>query len=211
MRSWVALFLQGRRRKRAGSGPSAPVITGTAWEWSQIDEGYIDAYLEWTFDLGNFPPGNLEVWERDVNNADYIAGTLPIEQRSFWHFSVTAEAYDLYYRIRYVCGDVVGPFSSEVTVRPYPAPSAPQSLEGTPGGSQNVQLTWNMDNVQFDDGCQIEGRIGANPFAVLATTSAGLDSSFFHVSSTGTWDFRVRAYNGVGFSPYSNEVQIVVT
>src|SRR5436190_21748398 len=85
-RSWLAIWLQQRRRKRAvPTTPNAPVITGSAWAWNQTEEGFVDIYLEFTFEHGAFPVASFEVCEHDENNSDYVAATPQSDQISFWH------------------------------------------------------------------------------------------------------------------------------
>ena len=211
LRSWVALFLQERRRYRAEGGgvPAAPVITGSAWEWGQTEAGWVDIYMEFTFDHGAFPVATLEVWAHDLNNADRVVAVLPSDQTSWWHNHVAEDATTFYYRMRYVNGPVVGPFSNEIGVLPYNAPAAPSNLqaEGDNGGS--AVLTWDMTGVDFEDGVLVEGRRGSDEFAQIGSTGPDVGSWMGGVAS-GNWEFRVRAWNGVGFSDYSNTASATV-
>jgi hypothetical protein len=175
------------------------------------DEGWRDAYIEWTFDLGNSPPGNLEVWERDVNNADHVVATLPIEQRSFWHYSVNTDPIDAYYRVRYIYGlDVVGPFSNEFLVHLDDPLGAPDALGAAALGSDQVSLTWDMTGVNGEDGCWIEARIDATPFAPMWQTAPDQASLTVNLSEPGYWEFRIRAYRGEFYSDYSNVASVDV-
>src|SRR5437660_7203949 len=78
LRSWVALFLQERRRYRAEGGgvPAAPVITGYSWVWDQTEPGWVDVSLDFTFDHGTLPPAIIEVWfQKEGNNPAVLVGS----------------------------------------------------------------------------------------------------------------------------------------
>src|SRR5678816_4281661 len=86
LRSWVAWYLQGRRRHRAApSSPPAPVITQGWYAWADTEPGWVDNYITIAFDAGTVPPGVFEVWEHDFNNSLRLLGTIPSEGLVDYH------------------------------------------------------------------------------------------------------------------------------
>lgn len=83
-------------------------------------------------------------------------------------------------------------------------PAAPTYLNANALSSSQVQLTW-IDNASNETSFRIEARTGAAAFAEVAT--AGVNAYVAIVSGllrATPYDFRVRARNGSGDSPYSN-------
>ena len=70
----------------------------------------------------------------------------------------------------------------------------------------SLQLTW-ADNSQNEDGFDIERKAGTNGvFLALLTVEANQKSyTDANLSNGTTYCYRVRAFNSIGGSPYSNE------
>lgn len=92
---------------------------------------------------------------------------------------------------------------TQVTVTPT-LPAAPTNLNATALPGQ-INLVW-QDNSNNETGFTIERRAGAGAFAPLANVVAGVtnyqDNS---VAELTTYTYRVRSYNDVGPSAWSNE------
>ncbi len=92
---------------------------------------------------------------------------------------------------------------TQVTVTPT-LPAAPTNLNATPLPGQ-INLVW-QDNSNNETGFTIERRVGAGDFAPLATVVAGAANYQDNgLAELTTYTYRVRAYNGVGASAWSNE------
>ena len=125
-------------------------------------------------------------------------------------YSSTDVVSDTRYWFRVRAYNVVGPsgYTNEVSAI-LVAPSGPTSLVATPFSATRIDLTW-TDNAADEQGYRIErapdvaGAAGA--WAEIATTGAGVQvySSTSLQSDTRYW-YRVRAFNALGSSPYSNE------
>ncbi len=85
-------------------------------------------------------------------------------------------------------------------------PAAPTGLAATAASTTQINLAW-TDNSSNETGFKIERCSGAgcSNFAQIATTGAGV-SSYANTGLTAstTYSYRVRAYNNVGDSDYSN-------
>jgi len=89
-------------------------------------------------------------------------------------------------------------------------PAAPSSL--TAGfGSANLVVSW-IDNASDETGFSIERCLGTGctAFGQIATVGAGATSYADTFHASGTNRYRVRAFNGAGYSDYSNTAEIVM-
>jgi len=115
------------------------------------------------------------------------------------------------YRVRAynVGGDSGYSNTAEATTQSAPTvPNAPSSLTATAGasGSRTINLSW-ADNSGNETGFKIERCRNATctSFSQIATVGANTTSfSNTGLSAGKTYRYRVRAYNGVGDSAYSN-------
>jgi hypothetical protein len=87
---------------------------------------------------------------------------------------------------------------------PPAAPSAPSALVATATSSSQVHLTWS-DNSSNETSFRIEVRTGAASFADVGSVGGNSTGAIVSGLSPATlYDFRVRARNGSGDSPYTN-------
>jgi hypothetical protein len=85
-------------------------------------------------------------------------------------------------------------------------PTAPTGLTAAAASRSQINLIW-TDNSANESGFRIERSTNGTNFQQIATVGANVTS----LASTGlardrTYYYRVRAYNSVGSSPYSNVV-----
>ncbi len=84
-------------------------------------------------------------------------------------------------------------------------PAAPGNLTATAVSSSQINLTWS-DNSSNEDGFRIERKTGTGAYAEITTVGPNVSSySDMSLSASTTYTYRVRAYNTVGNSDYSNE------
>ncbi len=85
---------------------------------------------------------------------------------------------------------------------------APGNLSASTISKTNVLLEW-TDFSETEDGFRVERQAGNGAFDEIATLGANVSSyNDFSVSSTTRYHYRVRAFNSLGYSPYSNQVSI---
>jgi hypothetical protein len=84
-------------------------------------------------------------------------------------------------------------------------PAAPTALSATAVSSTQINLTW-TDNSGFnEDGFKIERSQNANSWTQIGTVGPGVTTfASTGLSANKTYSYRVRAYNVLGNSPYSN-------
>jgi predicted acyltransferase (DUF342 family) len=93
---------------------------------------------------------------------------------------------------------------------PYVAPDAPRTLMATAASSSQIELAW-TDYANNETGFYIErATASAGPFTQIASIGANIEkySNTGLTSNTNYW-YRVRAYNAVGNSAYSNTANAI--
>ena len=111
-----------------------------------------------------------------------------------------------YYRIRaYNSGGNSG-YSNEADATTWSAPDSPGNLSASTASTTQINLSWS-DNSSNEDGFKIERKTGSGgTWSQITTVGANTESySNSGLSPGTTYYYRVRAYNGLGDSPYSNE------
>lgn len=87
------------------------------------------------------------------------------------------------------------------------APNAPGNLAASAVSSNSIKLTW-TDNVTNESGFKLERSLDGQTFAQIATLSENTTSyTDTGLAASTRYFYRVRAYNGVGDSAYSNTTQ----
>jgi PA14 domain-containing protein/fibronectin type III domain protein len=83
--------------------------------------------------------------------------------------------------------------------------AAPTNLTATVVSAYKITLSWS-DNSSNESGFKVERKVPGNDFMVVATVPTGSTSySNERLNGSTTYVYRVRAYNGGGFSEYSEE------
>jgi hypothetical protein len=101
-------------------------------------------------------------------------------------------------------GGSSGPATSQPVTTPVTI-IAPTNLDATAFSSTQINLSW-TDNSNNEAGFKIERKTGAGSFTEIQTV--GIDVHNFSdtgLSASTTYTYKVRAYAGISFSPYSNE------
>jgi hypothetical protein len=110
-----------------------------------------------------------------------------------------------YYRVRANNGAGDSAYSNEANAT-IVLPTPPTSLAATAISSSQINLAW-TDNANNETGFKIERKTGAGgTYAQIATVGANVTSyNDTGLAASTSYYYRVRAYNGVGDSAYSNE------
>jgi hypothetical protein len=87
-------------------------------------------------------------------------------------------------------------------------PAAPSNLVGAPVGLKRVDLSW-TDNSTSESGFKIERSNNGTKFSQIATLGPGATTfSNTRLRRGKTYLYRVRAYNSIGYSAYSNTISV---
>lgn len=147
------------------------------------------------------------------NLANLQLGSTP-----YFTFDATPGLY--FARVRALFGATIGPPSNEVSIRVGPPPAPPLTPSGRPSAplnlgasvlGGNVTLTWSppADPAALL-GYQLEAGSAPNA-ANLVVTQLSATSLFVPGVGPGTYYVRVRAGNGSGLGPPSNEATVIVS
>lgn len=105
----------------------------------------------------------------------------------------------------YVSGTTGARLSRLATVVTYiTIPSTPANLTSTASSSSSINLSWLVVGNNDQGGFSIERSTDGVNFSVLATTTAAARSYLDSGLSAGTYYYKMRAYNTLGFSGYSS-------
>ena len=114
-----------------------------------------------------------------------------------------------YYRVRaYNVGGFSSYSNTDYAITATVFPSDPTDLAGT-ASSTSTHLNW-MDTSSNEEGFSIERSVDGTNFSVVASTMPNAVSHEDTNLSSGTYYYRINAFNTVGYSGYSNTVSVTV-
>ena len=118
LRVWLALRRQ-KQRRHSTPQPTAPYNLAGSFEWDETEVGRADALFDWQFDHGNCPVATFEIWWKSANGTGWVwtlLTTIPSSQIGYRHPSAVGPEAWVFYKLRYVNGAVVGPFSADLEI-----------------------------------------------------------------------------------------------
>ena len=134
-----------------------------------------------------------------------LLGTDTTSPYSYTWSSVAAGSYSLTARATDNGGAVTTSAAVNITVSGSTAPTAPSGLTATAASSSQIHLAW-TDNASNETGFYVErSTASASGFSQIASLGANVTTySSTGLTASTTYYYRVRAYNSVGNSAYSN-------
>ena len=125
-------------------------------------------------------------------------------------FSGLSEGQSYYWRIQASNLSGSGPWSD---VLEFSTLSAPTNLVLERSATNEITLTWE-DNAESEDGFVIERKVSPDTSFTLLDTLKGSGNTYIDTIATEqshTYTYRVKAYNSLTASNYSNEASILIT
>lgn len=163
--------------------------------------------LTWTDNSTNEDGFKIERSTNNLSNFTYIA-SVSANTTSYWDQGLQADQ-TYYYRI--YTFNAIGNSSYSNTsyaITETVVPGDPSNLSAT-NGTDSATLSW-QDNSTNEEQFNIERSTDDINFTQIGT--AGINTTQYTDSNltTGTYFYRVRAQNSIGFSNYTNEVSVTI-
>lgn len=95
---------------------AAPVIDESSYGWNGGDPSYADIEIGFSFNHGSYPTASLEVWVSRDGGAFVLLATVDSFNSYFLYDHATENEASFDFKLRYVNGSVVGPFSNVMHV-----------------------------------------------------------------------------------------------
>jgi len=183
------------------AAPAAPTnLTATAVSSSRIN-------LAWTDNANNEAGFKLE---RSTDGANFTQiAILAANATSYANTNLTAST-TFTYRIRSYEGTNHSAYSNTASATTQPVPAAPSNLTATASPSKGrIALAW-TDNATNEAGFKLERSTDGVNFTQIALLSAN-STSYTNAGLTSgvTYYYRVRAYDGLNNSGYSNSASAI--
>jgi hypothetical protein len=183
------------------SGPSAPSnLAGIAVSTSQIN-------LTWADNANNENGFKIERCQGSATCTNFAPLTTVAANVTAYSDSGLLPGTIYRYQIRATNGNgdsVNSNIATVTTLIPGTPPAAPGSLQAFTRSGYRIQLAWS-DNSTDEVGFRIEYCVGFNcsDFLPLTTATANANGVLISGLASGSYRFRIQAYNGAGSSGYS--------
>lgn len=193
------------KEKGSTTAPIAPSgLTATANDWDRIT-------INWSNNADNEAGHRIE---RRLGTGDFeLVNLIGANYSSYTDRGLSGNT-SYTYRVQAFNETGSSTFSNLATAttsaEPPSIPDSPYGLSAVSISTSSAELTW-FDASDNEDGFSIEQRSGTGSFAQVATIGANTKSHIVSGLATGaTYTFRVRAYNSLGNSEYTNEDQALI-
>ncbi len=177
------------------SGPQAPTgLRAVAQSGYQVDLSWTDASDDETafrVERSTDGIGFMLLVTLDANTRSY--SDLSVRSATTYHYRVAAQNDD----------GVSASSNAAIVATPAVAPRPPSGLEASAISRSEISLSW-RDNSDNEDGFRIERARDGGDFAEIASVGPDISSYIDLPADTTPFQYRVRAFNGIGTSSPSN-------
>jgi len=171
-------------------------LTATGTSTSEVTLSWIDR--------ATGEDGYRVEWKPSGGSTYTLLATLPANSNTFRHTGL-ADGSINYYRVRAFNNIPAESMNAEVVGAPKLNP--PSNLKATKITSSEVSLNW-VDNSSSESGFKIERKMGDGSYEEIGTVGANVTSYDDLDLPRGNYTYRVKAYNSVTTSSYSNESRV---
>jgi transcriptional regulator CtsR len=163
--------------------------------------------LSWKDNAGNETGFKIE---RRTSKGSYKQIATVGKNKTSYSDKGLADNTTYYYRVRAYNSSTNSAYSNESSTTTGSIPTAPSNLTAAPVSSSRISLTW-KDSSNNETGFKIERKKSGGSYKQITTLSANTTSyTDTGLSSDATYYYRVRAYNSIGNSTYSNEATVAM-
>jgi hypothetical protein len=92
--------------------PSDPSVTEAAYGWYEGPPAYADIEVSFSFNPGSYPAANVEIWASRDGGVFVLIATKGSSDSSFYYSHATENEAGFDFKVRYVNGATIGPFSN---------------------------------------------------------------------------------------------------
>jgi hypothetical protein len=189
-----------------GTSTTTPTVPASPSSLAVSSAAYNNVSLSWLDNASNESGYKVERSTDGVSFGEIA--TLGAGTRAFSDGSVSASSR-YFYRVRAYNSAGVSSYSNTVDVTTAAAatlPASPTGLAMTSAAYNSIALAW-WDNAGNESGYKVERSQDGVTFSEIASLGAGAGSySDTAVAASSNYYYRVRAWNSVGVSGYSNTV-----
>ena len=186
-------------RDTANDPPPAPTnLTAATVSMTQIN-------LSWQ--ASNATQNSFEL-QRSLDRSSWT--TIPIAGAATTTYQDTGlnPCTTYYYQIRAIASNGASPFSNQASAMTYGTPPAtPTGLTATRDatyGFSTINVSWTAGTGCQETSFELQRKTGGGSWATITTTGAGVTSfKDQNLTASTTYNYQVRAVNGVGASAYS--------
>lgn len=149
--------------------------------------------------------------ERKIEGGTYILIATISSNKTTYQDSTVLENKKYYYRVLAYNTYGTSTYSNEFTVSTPPCgtkPNAPSNLIGLAASKSEISLSW-KDNSDNEDGFILERKEEGGIYKVIANLPKDTDKYLDkNLLPDKTYYYRIKSYNSLGESDYSNEIKV---
>ncbi len=207
-------YARVRARNAAGVSPSSNQVSFIVGRTLAVPTGFVatwsgtTATLQWTAPAGDTPEDTPTGYILEAGSSPGLSDIAAVSVGNVTSYSADISAGTYYVRVRSVNPHGSSHVTTDIALVAPGAPAAPAALaETSAGGGSTVRLRWTAPRGAAPAGYIIEA--GSEPgLSDVARVQVASLTEFSTEAPAGNYYVRVRAVNGRGAGPASNEILV---